>query len=63
VSGLAENLVNISIDLNPATDLATITLQGPADKWFGVGLGAHEMFNPADPSSGLSMLGTVLFTL
>ena len=58
VAGLAENLVNISVDLNPATDLATITLQGPTDVWFGVGLGAHGKFNPADPSSGLSMLGT-----
>ena len=58
VAGLAENLVNISVDLNPATDLATITLQGPSDVWFGVGLGAHGKFNPADPSSGLSMYGT-----
>ena len=58
VAGLAENLVNISIDLNPATDLATITLQGPSNVWFGVGLGAHGKFNPADPSSGLSMFGT-----
>ena len=58
VAGLAENLVNISVDLNPASDLATIQLQGPANVWFGVGLGAHGKFNPADPSSGLSMLGT-----
>ena len=57
-AGLAESLLNISVDLNPATDLATITLEGPAEVWFGVGLGAHGKFNPADPSSGLSMLGT-----
>ena len=28
VAGLASSLLNMSVDLNPATDLATITLEG-----------------------------------
>jgi hypothetical protein len=37
----------------------TIRLSGPADVWFGVGIGAAtHAADPSDPSTGLSMLGT-----
>jgi hypothetical protein len=59
VAGMAESLVQIAVDLDPAKDLATITLTGPAMVWFGVGLGASGgHVDPADPSSGLTMAGT-----
>ena len=59
VAGTAENLVNITLDVDPAKDLVTLTLQGPADVWFGAGFGYHHVSTGgADPSVGVSMVGT-----
>jgi len=59
VAGTAENLVNITLDVNPAKDLVTLTLQGPSDVWFGAGFGYHHVSTGgADPSVGVSMVGT-----
>lgn len=59
VSALGEDLVNVSVDVDPNKDLVTIRLSGPSDVWFGVGLGAaSHSADPSDPSTGLSMLGT-----
>jgi len=59
VAGTAEDLVNITIDMDPAKDLVTLTLQGPSDVWFGAGFGYHHVSTGgADPSVGVSMVGT-----
>ena len=59
VAGTAENLVNITLDIDPAKDLVTLTLQGPSDVWFGAGFGYHHVSTGgADPSVGVSMVGT-----
>eukprot|EP00322_Chrysochromulina_rotalis_P000677 CAMPEP_0115847920 /NCGR_PEP_ID=MMETSP0287-20121206/10641_1 /TAXON_ID=412157 /ORGANISM="Chrysochromulina rotalis, Strain UIO044" /LENGTH=898 /DNA_ID=CAMNT_0003301789 /DNA_START=6 /DNA_END=2702 /DNA_ORIENTATION=+ len=46
-SGAATSLVNITLGLhldpNPRGGLATISLRGPADVWFGVGFDAQNM--------------------
>ncbi len=36
----AESLVDIALDVNEMTGLATIELSGPASVWFGVGFNA-----------------------
>jgi len=46
VAGTTESLasaVQITISLNATTQLAKLTLQGPATVWFGIGFGAHAM--------------------
>mmetsp|Transcript_75614 Transcript_75614/g.105008 ORF Transcript_75614/g.105008 Transcript_75614/m.105008 type:complete len:440 (-) Transcript_75614:72-1391(-) len=59
VSALAEDLVNITVDIDPAKDLVTLTLQGPSDVWYGAGFGYHHVSTGgADPSVGVSMIGT-----
>jgi hypothetical protein len=59
VAGMAENLVNITLDIDPSKDLVTLTLQGPANVWFGAGFGYHHVSTGgADPSVGVSMVGT-----
>ena len=59
VAGKAENLVNITLDIDAKSDLVTLTLQGPADVWFGAGFGYHHVSTAgADPSVGVSMVGT-----
>jgi hypothetical protein len=39
----AGNNVSVALDLNAKTGIATITLTGPAEKWFAVGFGATKM--------------------
>jgi len=59
VAGRADDLVNVTLDMDPKTNKATITLQGPSDVWFGVGFGGHHVStHGADPSVGVSMVGT-----
>merc|ERR1711957_748823 len=59
VAGRSEDLTNVTLDFDPKSDLATITLEGPADVWFGVGFGYHHVSTGgADPSVGVSMVGT-----
>ena len=41
--GSSSSLVNVSISLTEATSQAKITLTGPSDVWFGVGINAHAM--------------------
>jgi hypothetical protein len=41
--GGAKSLVDVSVALDVSKDLATITLSGPSDVWFGVGFGAQAM--------------------
>lgn len=41
--GEATSLLQISLDLNAASQKATITLKGPANVWFGVGFNATTM--------------------
>ena len=43
--GSSSSLVNVSVSLAQSNDVATITLTGPSDVWFGVGFNAHEMAN------------------
>ena len=43
VQGTAESLVRLSVELDAAADLATLTLSGPAAVWFGVGFNASRM--------------------
>jgi hypothetical protein len=59
VAGRQEDLVNVSLDLDAKSDKATIIVEGPADVWFGVGFGYHHVSTGgADPSVGVSMIGT-----
>jgi hypothetical protein len=59
IAGLAENLVNISVDIDSSKDVVTIVLQGPSDVWYGAGFGYHHVSTGgADPSVGVSMVGT-----
>jgi hypothetical protein len=45
--------------MDPSKDLVTITLEGPSDVWFGAGFGYHHVSTGgADPSVGVSMVGT-----
>jgi hypothetical protein len=39
----AQGQVNVTVDLNQPSDVATITLVGPDDRWFGVGFGSSSM--------------------
>lgn len=43
--GFVESVLNLTVALQEqdAADAATITIQGPADKWLGVGFGASSM--------------------
>ena len=43
VVGAASALVNVSVQLDDAKDMATITLAGPDGVWFGVGFGGQAM--------------------
>ena len=43
VSGRTESLVNVSVALNATSELAEITLQGPANVWYGAAFGAKAM--------------------
>ena len=43
VSGAASSLVDVAVTLNATSKLATISLTGPSDVWFGVGFGAQAM--------------------
>lgn len=43
VSGAASSLVDVTVSLNATSNLATISLTGPSDVWFGVGFGAQAM--------------------
>lgn len=66
VLGLAQGLVHIRVDLIPtsaalAGGLATITLTGPSDLWFGVGFGASDGGSDngaGGGAEGLTMSGT-----
>ena len=59
VAGTAEDLINITLDMDSAKDVVTLTLQGPSDVWFGAGFGYHHVSTGgADPSVGVSMVGT-----
>jgi len=59
VAGMSEDLTNITLDMDPSKDLVTITLEGPSDVWFGAGFGYHHVSTGgADPSVGVSMVGT-----
>jgi hypothetical protein len=59
VAGTTEDLVNVTVDIDSAKDTVTITLQGPSDVWFGAGFGYHHVSTGgADPSVGVSMVGT-----
>jgi hypothetical protein len=42
-AGHTADLVDVRVAVDAAADLATITLSGPADVWFGVGFGATAM--------------------
>ena len=39
--GASSSVIEFSLDIQSAKDLATLTLSGPAAVWFGVGLGAQ----------------------
>jgi len=56
VSGITNNLITFALDLNPSVPggQATITLTGPANVWFGVGLGAQAM---ADTPNAIIVTG------
>lgn len=43
LTGATSDLVDVSVTLNPANDLVSITLTGPADAWYGVGFGGQAM--------------------
>ena len=42
------SLMTMKIDKDSATSIVTITLTGPSDKWFGIGLNATSMTNGTD---------------
>ena len=42
------SLMTMKIDKDSATSTVTITLTGPSDKWFGIGLNATSMTNGTD---------------
>ncbi|CAB9518140.1 expressed unknown protein [Seminavis robusta] len=42
-SAAANSLVEVSVMIDTAKDLVTISLKGPAYRWFGVGFGARKM--------------------
>jgi hypothetical protein len=41
--GVANGLVNITVTMDAGTNTVSMTLRGPADRWFGVGFGADSM--------------------
>lgn len=43
VAGTVASLVRVSVQLNATTKQAAVTLEGPADVWFGAGFGARTM--------------------
>jgi len=43
IAGITDSLVNLSLVLNQTSEMATITITGPADVWFGVGIYADAM--------------------
>jgi hypothetical protein len=46
VTGATAGLVNVTVSLNAAKDIATLVLTGPADVWFGVGFAAYSALFP-----------------
>jgi hypothetical protein len=43
VVGVAREIVNVTVVMDEETSRVSLTLSGPADKWFGVGYGADSM--------------------
>ncbi|KAK3243851.1 hypothetical protein CYMTET_29564 [Cymbomonas tetramitiformis] len=43
VRGTTASLVRVSVSLNATSQLAELTLEGPASVWFAAGFGAHAM--------------------
>ena len=43
VQGSMKSLTQFAVDLDGSSDVATLTMTGPATVWFGVGLGAQVM--------------------
>jgi len=43
IAGMTDSLVNLSLVLNQTSEMATITITGPGDVWFGVGIYADAM--------------------
>jgi len=42
-SGASSSLVNVSVQVDVANNVATITIDGPSDVWFGIGFNASAM--------------------
>lgn len=43
VVGVAQDIVNVTVVIDEEVSRVSMTLSGPADKWFGVGFGANSM--------------------
>jgi hypothetical protein len=54
VVGVARDIINVTLVMDPDAGRVTLTLSGPVDRWFGAGLGTNSMCTKMESDECLS---------